>query len=273
MTMNDAAMPILSVLAGVALGAIFFGGLWWTVRRALSSRQPALLVMASMLGRTGLVVVGFYFVAGGQWQRLLFCLAGFIAARLIVTRLLPEDDAPRTRLSPGGYRAMRLSPDELIFWQSGFVQLNATIVFTWVLMAVLALGSMLVTRRLSTGEERSRLAESAGNARHRDQKQIADIGLAHPLKYLPFLGTLFLFVAASSLSSIIPMFEPPTGSLSTTVALALCVFVAVPLYGIEARGSAAISNPMSSRPSSCCRSTSSARPRARWRSRFACSAT
>ena len=57
-----------------------------------------------------------------------------------------------------------------------------------------------------------------------------------PARYLPFLGTLFLFVAASSLSSIIPMFEPPTGSLSTTIALALCVFVAVPVYGIRSRG-------------------------------------
>jgi F-type H+-transporting ATPase subunit a len=131
---------------------------------------------------------------------------------------------------------MRLSPDQLIFWQFGFVQLNATIVFTWVLMAVLALGSMLVTRRLSTDEERSSWQNLLEIVVTGINQQISDIGLTHPLKYLPFLGTLFLFVAASSLSSILPKFEPPTGSLSTTVALALCVFVAVPLYGIEARG-------------------------------------
>ncbi|MEO8757217.1 MAG: ATP synthase subunit I [Devosia sp.] len=95
MTMSDVMMSILSVLVGVALGAVFFGGLWWTVRRALTSQQPALLVLGSMLGRTGLVVVGFYFVSGGQWQRMLFCLAGFIIARFILVRLLPNADAPK----------------------------------------------------------------------------------------------------------------------------------------------------------------------------------
>lgn len=131
---------------------------------------------------------------------------------------------------------MRLSPDQWIFFQAGFVQLNATIVFTWVLMAVLTLGSVLVTHTLSTSEDRSAWQNLLEILVTGIEKQIADIGLTQPLKYLPFLGTLFLFVAASSLSSIIPMFEPPTGSLSTTIALALCVFVAVPFYGIEARG-------------------------------------
>ncbi|MEO8683280.1 MAG: F0F1 ATP synthase subunit A [Devosia sp.] len=131
---------------------------------------------------------------------------------------------------------MRLSPDQLIFWQVGLFQLNATIVFTWILMAVLVLGAALVTRGLSDGEGRSPWQNLLEIVVTGINQQIVDIGLAQPLKYLPFLGTLFLFVAASSLSSIIPMFEPPTGSLSTTVALAVCVFVAVPLYGIEARG-------------------------------------
>lgn len=131
---------------------------------------------------------------------------------------------------------MRLSPDQLVFWHWGFIELNGTIVYTWVLMAVLSLTAALVTRALSTGEDRSRWQNLLEIVVTGIQSQIADIGLARPLKYLPFLGTLFLFVAASSLSSIIPRFEPPTGSLSTTIALALCVFVAVPLYGIEARG-------------------------------------
>ena len=131
---------------------------------------------------------------------------------------------------------MRLSPDELVFWQWSFVHLNATIVFTWALMAVLILGSVLVTRTLSTGEARSGWQNLLEIIVTGIEGQIADIGLVKPVKYLPFLGTLFLFLAASSLSSIVPMFEPPTGSLSTTIALALCVFVAVPLYGIEARG-------------------------------------
>ncbi|MDF1748706.1 MAG: F0F1 ATP synthase subunit A [Alphaproteobacteria bacterium] len=131
---------------------------------------------------------------------------------------------------------MRLSPDELVLWKIGAVELNATIVFTWALMGVLVLGSLFVTRHLSEKEARSNWQNLLEIVVTGIDQQIKDIGLEHSLKYLPFLGTLFLFVAASSLSSIIPMFEPPTGSLSTTVALAICVFVAVPLYGIKARG-------------------------------------
>jgi F-type H+-transporting ATPase subunit a len=131
---------------------------------------------------------------------------------------------------------MRLSPDEWIFWRYGFVKINATIAFTWGLMAVLAVGSRLVTRRLSTDLERARWQNALEIIVTAIQKQIEDVGLAHPEKYLGFLGTLFLFVATASLCTVIPGFEPPTGSLSTTVALALCVFVAVPLYGIEEQG-------------------------------------
>jgi len=131
---------------------------------------------------------------------------------------------------------MRLSPDELVLWQSGIVDLNATIVSTWILMVILVLGAKLVTRHISAEEERSHWQNLLEIVVTGIDQQIKDIGLQHSKKYLPFLGTLFLFVAASSLSSIIPMFEPPTGSLSTTVALAICVSVAVPLYGIQARG-------------------------------------
>jgi F-type H+-transporting ATPase subunit a len=131
---------------------------------------------------------------------------------------------------------MRLSPDEMIFWQHGFLKLNATIVFTWGLMLVLAVGSMLVTRKLATGLKRSRWQNLLEIVVTGIEKQIEDVGLRHPKKYLGFLGTLFLFVAAASLCTVIPGYETPTGSLSTTVALALCVFVAVPLFGIEDRG-------------------------------------
>lgn len=131
---------------------------------------------------------------------------------------------------------MRLSPDELVYWQWGFVHLNATILCTWALMAALTLGSALAMRRLSTSEDRSPWQNLLEILVTGIETQIGSIGLPDPARYLPFLGTLFLFVAASSLSSIIPMFEPPTGSLSTTIALALCVFVAVPVYGIRSRG-------------------------------------
>lgn len=131
---------------------------------------------------------------------------------------------------------MHLTPDSIIFWQQGFVKLNATIVFTWVIMLVLAVGAKLITRKLSTGLERSSWQNLLEIIVSAIVEQIKEVGLLHPQKYLGFLGTLFLFVAAASLATIIPGYESPTGSLSTTAALALCVFVAVPLFGIQEQG-------------------------------------
>jgi F-type H+-transporting ATPase subunit a len=131
---------------------------------------------------------------------------------------------------------MRLSPDQLIYWQYGFIKLNATIVFTWGLMFVLVVGSKLITRKLSTDLDRARWQNFVEIIISGINKQIEEVGLNHPEKYLGFLGTLFLLVATASVCTIIPGYEPPTGSLSTTTALALCVFVAVPLYGIEDQG-------------------------------------
>jgi F-type H+-transporting ATPase subunit a len=131
---------------------------------------------------------------------------------------------------------MHLSPDEVVFWQYGFLKLNATIAFTWGLMLVMAFGAYLITRGLSTELKRSRWQNLLEIIVTAILKQIEEVGLRQPEKYLGFLGTLFLFVAVASLSTIIPYYEPPTGSLSTTMALALCVFVAVPLFGIEDQG-------------------------------------
>jgi F-type H+-transporting ATPase subunit a len=131
---------------------------------------------------------------------------------------------------------MRLSPDQMIFWQHGFIKLNATIVFTWGLMFLLAAGAKLITRRLSTGLGRSRWQNLLEIVVTGIDKQIEEVGLSHPEKYIGFLGTLFLFVAVASVCTVIPGYSPPTGSLSTTAALALCVFVAVPLFGVEDQG-------------------------------------
>jgi F-type H+-transporting ATPase subunit a len=131
---------------------------------------------------------------------------------------------------------MRLSADEMIFWQYGFLKLNATIVFTWGVMLVLAVGSRLVTRRLSMALERSRWQNLLEIVVTAIEKQIEEVGLSQPRKYLGFLGTVFLFVATAALCTVIPGYQPPTGSLSTTAALALCVFVAVPLFGIAQQG-------------------------------------
>lgn len=131
---------------------------------------------------------------------------------------------------------MRISPDELIFWQYGFIKLNATIVYTWGLMLLMVVGSKIITSKLSTGLERSRWQNILEIVVTGILDQIEDVGLDKPKKYLGFLGTLFLFIAVANLAIIIPGYEPPTGSLSTTAALALCVFIAVPIYGIEEQG-------------------------------------
>ncbi|MGA3089498.1 MAG: ATP synthase subunit I [Terriglobales bacterium] len=85
--MNETLALILTLLAGVLLGAIFFGGLWWTIRRGVSSKQPSALFFFSLLLRTGIALAGFYVVARGDWRRVLTCLLGFILARILVTWL------------------------------------------------------------------------------------------------------------------------------------------------------------------------------------------
>lgn len=87
---------VLAALAGAALGAIFFGGLWWTARRGAASPQPALWFFGSPLLRMGVVLSGFYAVGGGHWERMVTCLLGFVVARAVVMRLTrpPPQEAP-----------------------------------------------------------------------------------------------------------------------------------------------------------------------------------
>jgi F1F0 ATPase subunit 2 len=85
--MNEALSLSAALIAGIVLGVFFFGGLWWTVRRGVSSKRVALWFIGSMLLRTSVVLVGFYFVLGDNWQRLVSGLLGFVLARLIVMRL------------------------------------------------------------------------------------------------------------------------------------------------------------------------------------------
>ncbi len=85
--MNETLTLVLAWVAGVLLGAVFFGGLWWTVRKGVSSRRPALWFFGSLLLRVSIVLAGFYLVSAGHWERLLACLLGFVIARFLVTRL------------------------------------------------------------------------------------------------------------------------------------------------------------------------------------------
>ncbi len=131
---------------------------------------------------------------------------------------------------------MRLSTDEIVLWHHGFAKLNATILWTWVLMLIMVVGARLITKRLKNEIHISRLQNVLEIIVLGILKQIKDIGIPRPEKYLAFIGTIFLFIAMAALCTIFPVYEPPTGSLSTTAALAICAFLAVPLFGIEDRG-------------------------------------
>ena len=130
---------------------------------------------------------------------------------------------------------MNMSPDEPL-WQWEFLILNRTILFTWLVMGLLTCGSWFITRRLSTSAYLScgqNLLEVLVSGL---RNQIQEVSQQDPGPYLPFIGTLFLFIVVSNILSIVPGYHAPTSSISTTAALATCVFVAVPLYGIASQG-------------------------------------
>jgi F-type H+-transporting ATPase subunit a len=131
---------------------------------------------------------------------------------------------------------MKLSPDQTIFWQYGFVNINLTIVTTWGIMVLLAVASALITRKLKTGIHISRWQCILEMVVTSINNEIKEVGLDNPEQYIGFIGTLFLFIGTANICIIFPWYEAPTGSLSTTAALAICVFLAVPFFGIEKRG-------------------------------------
>ena len=131
---------------------------------------------------------------------------------------------------------MTISPDQWTLWQWGGLELNATIAFTWLVMALLTLGSWAVTARLSDADRPSRWQNLFEVIVSGIRSQIEGVGARTPGNYLPFIGTLFLFIAVSNILAVVPGYRPPTGSLSTTTALALCVLIAVPMYAVARRG-------------------------------------
>ena len=131
---------------------------------------------------------------------------------------------------------MTLSPDTIEVFAIGPWTINATVAFTWLVMALLVLVSWWVTRRLTA-------AGDIGPGQNVLEAvvvflldQIREVTNQKPEPYLPFVGTLFLFIVTSNVLSVVPGFHPPTGSLTTTAALAVCVFVAVPVFGIAKLG-------------------------------------
>jgi len=131
---------------------------------------------------------------------------------------------------------MTLSPDDIVLFRVAGIGVNATLVFSWAVMGLLVGVSWLVTRRIRVDEGMAPGQNVLEALVTFLLDQIRDVTQQDPVPYLPFVGTLFLFIATSNVLSVVPGFEPPTGSLTTTAALAICVFLAVPVYGIARLG-------------------------------------
>lgn len=131
---------------------------------------------------------------------------------------------------------VEISPDEVVFWKSGFISINETLVFTWLVMVLLVLLAWISTRRLSVEPPISRWQNLLESVIEYMRSQIREITQQEPDRYLIFSGTLFLFISISNMLDIVPGYRTPTSSLSTTAALAICVFFAVPIYGIAQIG-------------------------------------
>jgi len=129
-----------------------------------------------------------------------------------------------------------ITPDQVVVFAWGPVSINETIFFTWIVMALLVVLARLSTRGLNAEPPISRVQTLLETLIGYMNGQIREISQADPARYLPFIGTLFLFISVSNLLDIVPGYRTPTGSLSTTAALAICVFFAVPIYGISKEG-------------------------------------
>lgn len=131
---------------------------------------------------------------------------------------------------------MTLSPDEIVYFTIGPMTVNATLLFTWVVMTLL-IGVGIGARRVLRVEpplSRAQLMLEALLEFVLDQ--IREVTRQEPRPFLPFAATLFLFILVSNVLSVVPGFHAPTGSLTTTGALALAVFLAVPAFGISRLG-------------------------------------
>jgi F-type H+-transporting ATPase subunit a len=132
-----------------------------------------------------------------------------------------------------------ISPDQWVLAAHGPFQLSATLLFTWIVVAAMALTARLASRRLVAGARPPRWQSGLELLFEGMRRQLREIAQHDADRYLPFVGTLFLFIAVSNVLTVVPGFAAPTASLSTTAALALLVFLAVPAYGIADRGLAA----------------------------------
>lgn len=134
---------------------------------------------------------------------------------------------------------MEITTDHIVFWEWEFIRITATLIYSWLVMGILVIGSWLISRRLSSGIRMSRWQNLLEVLISMIQDQIREASRQEPRHYLPFIGTLFLFILVSNIIDVLPGISAPTASLSTTAALAFCVFVAVPVFGITQQGARA----------------------------------
>jgi len=130
----------------------------------------------------------------------------------------------------------QISPDQVVVWSWNFITLNVTILYTWLVMAILVGGSILVTRNLSSGTNVSRWQHFLEIVISVVRGEISEMTKKGVDNYIPLIGTLFLFICTSNVLAVVPGYIAPTSSMTTTAALATCVFIAVPYYGISRNG-------------------------------------
>lgn len=134
---------------------------------------------------------------------------------------------------------MSIDPSDTIYWSYGFIKITATLVYTWVVMFLLIVGSIIISAKIGKSDNPLTVTKSQNISEAlitTVRNQIRDVTQEDPTKYLPFIGTIFIFILFSNVISVIPGFISPTASLNTTTALAICVFLAVPYYGIKSQG-------------------------------------
>jgi F-type H+-transporting ATPase subunit a len=132
---------------------------------------------------------------------------------------------------------MDITPDHLVLFRWGWFHLNATIAYTWLLMVLLVTASLCATSSLGADRRRNRWASVLEIIVVGIRSQVREVsGTSGSDRYIPFIGTLFLFIATSNTLHVVPGWHAPTGSLSTTAALAICVAISVPLFGIRSMG-------------------------------------
>lgn len=130
---------------------------------------------------------------------------------------------------------MYIDPSQIIYFEWGLIRISATLLFTWIVMLLLIIGSYIMTINISS-KKISKSQNILEALLDMINTQISQISQREPGKYLPFIATLFIFIFTSNVLSVVPGFKSPTGSINTTMALAFSVFLAVPFYGISENG-------------------------------------